>query len=239
MTIIGEGTRVTVIDDVRNSAETAAGIAEEAGLDPVIISEGDGPFEQPKQLLEKIKASGCSAAICDHRLSRTPFAQFTGAELVASLYQQNIPGILLSTFSAIDGDTSIRIHRASIPALIGRGDLEPDQIISGLRRCEDELGGHVRPERQPRRTLVRVVGVSRESDIAVVDAVVHAWDPYTAVRFPVTVVDNQQIKDVLTQNFSGELRLFAAVNVGCQEDNELFFKAFEFAPEPVVEYLST
>ena len=48
--MLNEGTRITkgasvaVVDDVRQSAETVAGIVEEADLEPYIISEGDGPF---------------------------------------------------------------------------------------------------------------------------------------------------------------------------------------------------
>ena len=235
---IAEGCRVVVVDDVRFSAEMAADIAEEAGLVPVIISDGDGPFEELAQLLGKIQASGCSAAICDHRLSQTQFAQFNGAELVAELYKEKIPGILISTFSAIDSDTSIRLHRPNIPSVIGRPELEPDQILSGLHRCEDELEGRIASDRQPRRTLVRVVGISLESEIEVVDAIIHTWDPYHAVRFPLTAIENHEIKQTLRQKFSSELRLFAEVNIGCQQDNELFFKAFEFAPEPDVDYLT-
>jgi CheY-like chemotaxis protein len=238
MTTIVEGTHVVVIDDEKAYAETTAGVVEEAGLIPTIISEGDGKFQRTQELLDRVLTAGCSAVICDHRLSHTPFASFSGAEFLANLYQQNIPGVLLSTYSALDDDCSIRLHRARIPSLISRSHLGPDQILQGLRRCEAELSGHIAPERQQRRTLVRVVEVSTEAGIPVADAIVHTWDPDLAVRFPISVIEDPQIRYSLKHNFSGVLRLFAKVNVGCQDASELFFKEFELAPEPNVDKLT-
>ena len=137
--------------------------------------------------------TGCSAVICDHRLSQTQFALFTGAEFMSRLYQESIPGILLSTFSAIDADTSIRLYRATIPSVINREALDPDQIRQGLRHCKAELEGHIAPERQPRRTLVRVLNVSTDSDTPVVDAILHSWSANSAIRFPLTAIDDQKI----------------------------------------------
>ena len=237
--MITDRTRVAVVDDVASYAETAAGIAEEAGLVPWIISEQDGTFRETDELLDRVRATGCSAVICDHRLSQTQFALFTGAEFMSRLYQESIPGILLSTFSAIDADTSIRLYRATIPSVINREALDPDQILQGLRHCKAELEGHIAPERQPRRTLVRVLNVSTDSDTPVVDAILHSWSANSAIRFPLTAIDDQKITDVLTVNFRGELRLFAEVNVGCRDESELFFRAFEFAPEPNIDDLAT
>ena len=230
--MIAQGTRVAVVDDVTGQAETAAGIAEEANLVPTIISESEGVFQQIPQLFERVMATGCSAVICDHRLSQTGFASFTGAEFVATLYEESIPAVLLSTFSAIDSDTSIRLHRARIPSLISRSHLDPGKILGELRRCESELAGHIAPERQHRRTLVRIEKITAESDTPAVDAIVHTWNPDHAVRFPLALIEDPSIRKSLTDNFAGEARLFARVNVGCHEDSELFFQAFEWAPEP-------
>ena len=237
--MIAKGRRVAVVDDVVHYAETAAGMAEEAGLIPSIISETDGKYEFTHQLLERVRESNCSAVICDHRLSQTKFASFTGAEFLSELYQVSIPGVLLSTFSAIDGDTSIRLHRARIPSLIGREELDPNQLLQGLRRCEDELAGVIAPERRLTRAIVRIVGVSADSDVPVAEAIVHSWNPEYAVRFPLELIEDLQIRELLIPNLSGELRLFAEVNVGCRDDTELFFRAFELAPEPNVDDLAT
>ena len=230
--MISRGTRVAVVDDVLGQAETAAGIAEEANLVPFIISEGQGAFTRADHLLKLVRDANCSAVICDHRLSQTGFASFTGAEFVASLYERRIPGVLLSTFSAIDSETSIKLHRARIPSLIPREDLDPGQVLMGLSLCDDELAGQIASERQTRRTLVRIEGISQEGDTQVVDAIVHTWNPDHAVRFPIELIEDQSIRRALTKNPTLPMRLFAEVNVGCRHDSALFFHAFELAPEP-------
>ena len=238
MTKTGEISVVAVIDDIRGQAETAAGIAEEAGLSPIIISEGDGVFRTPEDLLTKFLGDGSTAAICDHRLAQTQFAHFSGAEFIAALYLARIPGVLVSTFAAIDGDTSIRLHRANIPYIIPRNALHPDEILRGLQRCKNELEGNVPPERLARRTLVRIVEVAIDGTIPVVDAIVHTWNPEQAIRFPIDAIDNRDVREYLKQGIDRELRLFARVNVGCPNNDEIFFKAFEFAPEPDIEQLT-
>ena len=224
--MIATDAHVAVIDDVKGQAETAAGIVEEAGLIPWIVSEGDGLFEQTGQLIEMVRDNGCSMIICDHRLSQTQFASFSGAAFVAKSYEEGIPGLLLSTFSSIDDDTSIRLYRAHIPSVISKGDLDPDVVLDGLQMCASEIAGEIRPERRASRTLVRIINVSMESQIPVVDAIVHTWDPGKAIRFPVDLIENERIREMLTFDFAGELRLFAEVNVGCSEDSGLFFRSF-------------
>ena len=237
--MIAQGTRVAIVDDVIGQAETAAGIAEEADLIPSIISDGEGSFSHTDQLLKRVLGTGCSAVICDHRLSQTGFASFTGAEFVAILYEKRIPAVLLSTFSGIDSETSIKLHRARIPSLIARDDLDPDQVLRGLEFCESELAGHIAPERQLRRTLVRIEGISKESETAVADAIVHTWNPDRAVRFPLEIIDDRSIRKALTENPALPARLFAEVNVGCRDDGDLFFRSFEWAPEPNIDDLAT
>ena len=196
--MIAAGTRVAVVDDREGQAETAAGIAEEADLVPSIFSETAGTFGSTDQLSQLVFSAGCDAVICDHRLSQTGFASFTGAEFVANLFRQGIPGVLLSTFSAIDSETTIKLHRAEIPSLIDRSALDPDELLAALRRCESELAGEVAPERRLSRTLVRIESISSESEIPVLDAIVHTWDANHAVRFPLDLIEDPDIRHALT-----------------------------------------
>ena len=235
--MIDEGTRVAVIDDVMGQAVTTAGIAEEARLVPSIISEAHGVFKYPQQLLKLVQDSDCSAVIADHRLSQTGFASFTGAEFVASLYDLGMPAVLLSTFSAIDGDTSIKLHRARIPSLIPRNSLDPREIMVGLKLSESELAGRMSAERRPWRTLVRIEGISNEGEIPVADAIIHTWKPDLAIRYPLDLIEDVSIREHLASNSSWPVRLLAEVNVGCDDANDLFLRSFEWAPEPNVEEL--
>ncbi len=230
--MITAGSRVAVVDDRQGQADTAAGIAEEAELVPSIFSEKEGPFDSTDQLLERVGSVGCDAVICDHRLSQTGFAPFTGAEFAAVLFRAGIPGVLLSTFTAIDGDTSIKLHRAAIPSLIDRSLLDPDRLLAALRQCESELAGEVPPERQLWRTLVRVESTSSESDMPVADAIVHTWNPDQAVRFPLGLIEDPAIRDHLANRRELPTRLFAKVNIGCQSEDDLYFRDFEWAPRP-------
>ena len=236
--MIAEGAHVAVVDDIKGQAETTAGIAEEARLVPSIISEADGVFHCTQELLELVQDSHCSAVICDHRLSQTGFASFTGAEFVASLYDQGMPAVLLSTFSAIDGDTSIKLHRARIPSLIPRSDLDPRKIMVGLKLSQSELAGHTSPERRPWRTLVRIEAISKEGETPVAEAIVHTWKPDLAIRYPLALIENSSIRQHLTNNRSWPVRLFAEVNVGCDTANDLFLRSFEWAPDSNVEELA-
>lgn len=232
-----EGLRVAVIDDIPAYANSAAGIVEEAELTPAIISEGHGTFDCFDQLLAKVSDANCKAVVCDHRLSNTGFAPFTGAAFVADLYQRKIPAVLTSAFSEIDSLTSIRLHRAFIPSLIPRKSLHPDQILQGLNLCFEEFKGRIAPHRVSRRTLVRIVEVSMEGAVPVADAIMHSWDPDQAIRFPIQLIENAAVKAALEQGIQGELRLFAQVNVGCQSETDLFLHDFEFAPDPDIEAL--
>ena len=237
--MIAAGTRVAVVDDREGQAETAAGIAEEADLVPSIFSEAAGAFSTTNQLLEEVRSAGCDAVICDHRLSQTGFASFTGAEFVANLFREGIPGVLLSTFSAIDSETSIKLHRAEIPSLMDRSALDPDELVAALKRCESELAGEIAPERRLWRTLVRIENVSSESEIPVVDAVVHTWNPDRAVRFPLDLIEDRNIRRGLATGLGLPMRLFAQVNIGCRSESELYFREFEGAPEPMVSDLDS
>ena len=236
--MISEGTRVAIVDDVERQAVTTAGVAEEASLDPFVISEADGEFKYLQQLFECVQNQDCGAVICDHRLSQTGFASFTGAEFVASLFDQGMPAVLLSTFTAIDGDTSIKLHRARIPSLIPRHDLDPQRIIDGLILTERELAGHFVKERKPWRTLVRIEGVSKRGATSVVEAIVHTWKPDLAIPYPLAMIEDESIKRHLMENSNWPVRLFAEVNVGCNDTIDLFLRGFEWAPKPDIQDLA-
>lgn len=237
--MIAAGAKVAVVDDREGQAETTAGIAEEADLVPSIFTETTGTFSSTDQLLERVYSDDCEAVICDHRLSQTGFASFTGAEFVANLFRKRIPGVLLSTFSAIDSDTSIKLHRAEIPSLIDRSAFDPDELLAALRRCENELAGEVAPERRLSRALVRIESTSSESEIPVVDAIVHTWNPDHAVRFPLELIEDPDIRAALTASHRMPTRLFARVNIGCRSESDLYFRDFEWAPEPEVAALGS
>ena len=227
-----EGMRVAVVDDVKEQAMTVADLVKDAGMTPSIITEGHGLFTNPKDLMEMVADQGCVAVVCDHRLYQRPFASFFGAEFVASSYRQDMPGVLLSDFASDDARTSIRLHRADIPTVVDRENLEPSDLRQGLLRCVQEMEGTITEDRVAWRVMVRVVGITEEAGHTLASAVIHTRDPNSEIQFPLALVEDAEIRDGLRRGIAGEMRLFADVNVECWDDNDLFFKKFELAPKP-------
>lgn len=223
---------VAVVDDEQEQAETVADVVVDAGLVPAIITECDGLFQDTQDLMQLLVGRGCSALVCDHRLNQRPFAAFDGAKLVAEAFRASIPGILLSTFASVDAPASIRLHRAYIPSMMPREDLDPNRLNDGLLLCRREIAGFVAPEREPWKVMVRVVRVVMDAEEPMVWAVMHTWDPDREVQFPLELIGDPQIRRLLPVGFNGEVRLFADVNVECIDEDDLFFKGFEPAPNP-------
>ena len=88
------------------------------------------------------------------------------------------------------------------------------------------------------RTLLRIVGVNDEMSshyqTPTVYAVIHTLEISStmAVPFSLDVVDNDEIRRILTDNFKAPLRVFAEVNIDADQPEDLQFRAFELAPEP-------
>jgi hypothetical protein len=215
--------KVFVVDDNAYAREAMAECVIDASLKPIIIDES---LPSMKVFIQKLIAEPDAAAIFDHHLMPGNYAVFTGAEAVASLYQHRFPALLVTAWSSADID-NIRRFRRFIPTLIQSGDAEADTITHGLQQCLQEFDGRYAPERKPWRTLVRVEDISRESKIALVNAVIPAWNPNQVVRFPLDLVDRKYHEIVNTG-----IRFFAQVNIGAVRQDDLFFEKFELAEKP-------
>ncbi len=227
-----EGMKVAVVDDKEFQARTVARVVKDAGMMPSIITEGQREFTRAQDLMDLVVSQECAAVVCDHRLYERPFASFVGAELVARSFRMQIPGVLLSTYASEDARTSIRLHRADIPSVVHWETLDLEPLRDGLLRCLDEIGGWIEPEREPWRVMVRVSRVTQEASGPTVWAVMHTLDPDREVQFPHALIKDPRISNLLPVGFEGEMRLFADVNVECLDEDDLFFKEFELAPDP-------
>jgi len=218
------GTRVAIVDDDLDEAETAVLEVEEAGFEPFVISQGVH-YDKVEELADVIKAEA-QAALCDHRLRTRGLANFEGAELAARLFDLGIPNVLITQF-LMDSGVSIRRHRDKIPVLLSRGEVDSSKIIKGLQRCLDEMRGEVAADRRPHESLVRVEEVREEAKEPVVDAVVINWNPHQAVRFPLSLVP-----EPLHAALQPDTWLLAKVNVGADRSEDLYFKDIRLAPDP-------
>ena len=213
--------RVAVIDDDAHEAKIMSEVIRDAGYAPTILPAA----RQSVEAFAEAIRSRAHAALCDHRLRHLALFQFDGARLVAELTRSNLPAILITQFP-MDADVSIRKWRHLVPVLLDRADADDERIRQGFDYCIQELSGQPSMARRPRRSLVRIVGLSTESDDEVIDAIVPSWNSHQAVRFPRSLLGSLQDHAVLGA------RLFAQVNLGAERADELFFRDFEIAPEP-------
>jgi CheY-like chemotaxis protein len=219
--------KVAVVDDDQQQREITGFLVEEAGYEPVILQAG---FPRVEDLVSSVQASS-RAAICDHRLSHRNFAAFDGSEAVAKLVQQLIPSVLVTQFSDMDADVSIRRWRRYIPVLLQRDEANAEQIAQALETCEREIRGDVPPWRKPRQTLLRVDARSEEDGCDVVDAFIQGWrGGQRAVRFPLDLVP-VHLRDVVVPG----ARLLTKVNIGADSAEEIYLAEFELAlPEELL-----
>ncbi|MBJ6798545.1 response regulator [Geomonas propionica] len=213
--------RVAVIDDDEKEIEIAVWQIEDAGLEPVVIT---GPFENIDDLMAKIMSSA-QAALCDHRLNPYGYATFNGASLVARLYENKVPAILITQYNEMDTAVSIREWRRHIPVLLPRHQATSETIVKGFEKCLSELFGNIHLNRKPHRVLLRIDNLTQDGGENVIDAFLPGWDFQRAVRFPAALIQCE-IEPKVGQY------LFAKVNIGSVDPDELFFFDFEVAPEP-------
>lgn len=219
--------RVAIIDDDYIQAQTTGLNLEEANFEPVII-QTEHPFERIEDLVTRLLQTESQAALCDHRLTPQGFATFNGAKFVARLYDLNVPSILITTFIDMDADESIRRWRHKIPVLLDRDSAANPEILKrGLFESAGELRGEVSIERRPHRTLIRVTNIDKETREQMLDVIIPSWNPKRAVRFPLSLVNTE-----IQENVQLGIRLFAQVNIGAEDPQELYFRNFEMASEP-------
>ena len=77
--------------------------------------------------------------------------------MVAGLQKAGFPAVLISQYLETDQDVPIRRYGEHIPALLARGTAGARQLTEAIAVCDNEIAGHVLPQRRPSRTLVRVL----------------------------------------------------------------------------------
>jgi len=87
----------------------------------------------------------------------------------------------------------------------------------------------VKPSRQNRlcSTIVEIEDVRHEGDDDIVDAIVVSWNPYQTIHFPLSLIP-QEIRGKISQ----DVRLFAKVNIGAENERDLVFEDIQLPPEP-------
>jgi hypothetical protein len=224
---------IVIIDDEDVGAEISYSAVENLGIPIKIITKGK--FKQVDQLLGKIFEGNHHkiGVMCDHQLTRGRLADFYGSELVAGLYKEKVPAILVTQYTEHDIETSIRQFRRWTPALIKREQLDEENVKMAFDFCSDELFGSTPASRRPYRTLIEIISPKKDEEEGVAEAIVHGWNPNEKVGFPMKLIP-AEIKSKVIRMLGNKSSafVFAEVNIGASLSSELYFDSFEWAEKP-------
>jgi hypothetical protein len=209
---------VGVIDDTPDVRATVSDELKEAAFIPYDFA---GPYGSTDELIGEL-LTRTDAAVCDLHLNQRNYASFSGAEVIYRCYLERLPSILVSRYTKADND-HIRRYRRWIPVALDYRDANPDSIANGFAICVREFEEKFVPGRRPWRTLIRVEDVEPESNPPMVFAIIPAWNPDEGVRFPLDIVP-EEIRD----SVKPDARIYAKVNIGAENQDELFFEDFEY-----------
>lgn len=217
-----------VDDDVEDRLALQDGLAEAGYATVVREAQLDGTHD----LLSWLRDVGADALACDHRLTGSNYARFTGADGVSEAYRElQLPGFLTSAFIGTSGALEIQRQRRYLPSVVRKRDWAPSVLRDAIEFCERELAGDVPIERRPSRTGIEVVDVHSYDRDPVAVAFLPGWQPKTTVHFALDLIEDRGLRELV---HSQEVQwLFARVNIGAEGAEELFFSDFEPAPDPV------
>jgi hypothetical protein len=168
-------------------------------------------------------AARCDAVLCDHHLKKSDYADFNGAEAVATWYDAGFPAVLCTKWESAQID-EIRPFRSRIPALIQPDQLasDPEIFLRALDSCLVELAGEFRPDRRPWRAQVYVVEVEPDAEGQFVYVELPGWQVDEVVR-----LRKQDIPADIRDQLAPEFRCYAGINLGAESTDELYFRDWE------------
>ncbi len=217
--------KIAIIDDDAESRESLAIIAEDAGFEPELLTGSYGTNIQ--KLVEDILLLGAEGVISDHRLSPGHFANFHGAELLASLYDKKIPSVLITQFYDDDADSTIRLFRDKLPAVIGRGSQTPELFKDLLAFSQKEIFDSKDVTRQSHRALIRLKDFKHALSEGMAEGIVTNWDAKTSIRFPTELIPQDVINILNKQN---DCHISAFVNIGATDSKDIFITDIHSMP---------
>lgn len=205
--------RVGVIEDERGAREGYQDTLEDMDLEPILE---EGPLRGLEDYIAG-PALRYQAAICDHHLVQSGYADFNGAKLVAAMNRRQQPAVLCTAWDEANID-EIRPFRRDIPCLLKPRELDPDSFRRALELCIEEFRGRFQPSRLLSRTLVRVEETDKEN----VYVVLPGWNPEEVVR-----LTRRAISPEVHSYLQAGARLHAKVNIGAERQEELYFDEWE------------
>lgn len=215
-TLLSTVKRVGVIDDYEEGRATLAFMVEDASLEPVLqndsVTDLDGYLYSITQKFD--------AVVTDHHLRKVKsYFPIDGAELAALCYHRQIPSLLVTRYEQPE-ILEIRKFREKLPVVLTPDEYNVDSLITGLEKCINEFKGNITVGRKAWRTLVRVDDIKDDKNLYII---VPGWNSQQAIA-----LNMNNLPDDLQKIIKPDMRLFAKVNIGNDNANELFIKDWEF-----------
>ncbi len=168
------------------------------------------------------------AAICTHRLIQRGPTYFYGAELAAALYDARIPTLVVTQYTAIDFNSSLRKWREKLPVVFNPREFDTETILEGFDLCRQELAGNFTKERLPHEALLNVSNIERDGHEPVIDVnITYDWDHYQVIRLPLSLIPADLHAQITHNSW-----LKAEVNIGARFCDELYFRNITITESP-------
>jgi hypothetical protein len=168
--------------------------------------------------------------LCTHRLKQRGQTYFYGAELAAALYDAKIPTLLVTQYTAIDLNGSLRRWRDKLPVVFNPREFDTDTILDGFDLCMQELqyGNFSDTRLAHKEVCFNVVNIEFEGSEQMVDVnITYNWDHYQMIRFPMSLIPAD-----LHPQIVHDCWLQAEVNVGAHFCDDLYFRNITLGENP-------
>jgi hypothetical protein len=158
------------------------------------------------------------AIVSDHHLKKAAnYFPVNGAEFISTCYDRFIPSILVTKYED-PSILEIRGFRDKIPVVLNPEDYSAESLIKGLEKVINEFNGVMVPERKSWRTLIRIDDLNEHN----VFVIIPSWNSQEVIA-----LNGNCIPDDIRKNLLPDMRLFARVNIGTENSNELYIKNWE------------
>jgi len=213
--------RIAVFEDNANQRERYAGTIQSLGMEPVRV---DTPphFSEIESFLTE---NGITGVISDHRLTEGHYADYLGAQLLKVCYGLHVGAVLLTSYTKLDSNTTLRIHRRWLPCVIN-ADLLQDprvELMTALEQVDAEVRqGQLPKQREPFRAVMSITRTETVANRQMVRVLIGQWNPAQEVAFPLEMVPSEMRHRIKTDEL-----LVAQVNLDAENQEDLYFENFE------------
>jgi hypothetical protein len=218
--------KVTVIDDDELALEDVMDGLRDCDFEPMTLTQQYG--NELDRMVREIQEQGPDFVICDHKLQPGGLASFFGLDVVRKLLAVKRPAMLLTMYQQTDRmRMKLRESRHLLPVIASRDDFEPEGVVRYAEICIRELENDPVEERRAHRTLIRVDWADPENGNEKIDVVISGWSPDHAITVPAACIH----PDILPRIRTGQY-LLGDINIGAEQEDDLFFTAIDQIVEP-------